>query len=149
MISNATLQANWTNVKEKIQHSWPELTDADIRECECDTRKLIARINHKTGATLPEIETVLESITMGESVMEKAMDDISKQTAAALESTQEAANAAYQQGQHLAEEAAESLREGYAETERYVRSKPLESVAICFGVGLLSGIVIGLSMRGR
>ncbi len=147
MISNAALQANWACAIEKIQHNWPELTAAEIHECDRDTRKLIARINHRTGATIPEIESVLESITMGEGVMEKAVEDFKKQAESAVESTQEAAHAAFEQGQHLADEAAARISEGYAETERMVRSKPLESVAICFGVGLISGLVIGLSMR--
>jgi len=145
VLTNQQLQANWPAAKEKIQHNWPELSDSDIRECDRDTRKLIARINHKTGATLPEIEAVLESIAMGEGIME----NLSKQATAAVESTQEAAAAALEQTQQSAEDLAASVQEGYAETERLVRSKPMESIAVCFGVGLISGVIIGLSMRGR
>jgi len=30
-----------------------------------------------------------------------------------------------------------------------VRQKPTESVAICFGVGVFVGLLVGLSLRGR
>jgi len=35
------------------------------------------------------------------------------------------------------------------ETERFVRNRPGESLLVCFGVGLMAGVVIALSLRSR
>jgi len=51
--------------------------------------------------------------------------------------------------QHTAQQAAETVRSGYHQTEEMVRRRPVESLAVCFGAGLLTGIVLGLSMRSR
>ena len=38
---------------------------------------------------------------------------------------------------------------GYNEAERFVRDRPGESLLVCFGVGLIAGVVIALSLRSR
>ena len=51
--------------------------------------------------------------------------------------------------QHTAQQAADQMRAGYDEAERFVRSRPGESLLVCFGVGLIAGVVIALSLRSR
>ena len=38
---------------------------------------------------------------------------------------------------------------GYDEAGRLVRSRPGESLLVCFGVGLIAGVVIAMSLRSR
>jgi ElaB/YqjD/DUF883 family membrane-anchored ribosome-binding protein len=51
--------------------------------------------------------------------------------------------------QHAAKQAADQMRAGYDEAGRLVRSRPGESLLVCFGVGLIAGVVIALSLRSR
>jgi len=51
--------------------------------------------------------------------------------------------------QHTAKQAADQMRTGYDEAERFVRNRPGESLLVCFGLGLITGVVIALSMRSR
>ncbi len=51
--------------------------------------------------------------------------------------------------QHTAKQAAGQVRAGYNEAERFVRDRPGESLLVCFGVGLITGVVIALSLRSR
>jgi len=51
--------------------------------------------------------------------------------------------------QHTAKQAAGQLRAGFNEAERFVRNRPGESLLACFGVGLIAGVVIALSLRSR
>ena len=51
--------------------------------------------------------------------------------------------------QHTAKQAADQVRGGYSEAERFVRNRPGESLLVCFGVGLITGVVIALSLRSR
>jgi ElaB/YqjD/DUF883 family membrane-anchored ribosome-binding protein len=41
------------------------------------------------------------------------------------------------------------MRGGYAQTERMVQQRPMESLAVGFGAGLITGVIIGLVMRSR
>jgi ElaB/YqjD/DUF883 family membrane-anchored ribosome-binding protein len=45
--------------------------------------------------------------------------------------------------------AAEAVRGGYAQTERMIQQRPMESLAVGFGAGLIAGVVIGLVLRSR
>jgi len=49
--------------------------------------------------------------------------------------------------QDTSRQAVDSLRDRYEDAEEMVRSRPTESVAVCFGVGLFVGLVLGLTMR--
>jgi ElaB/YqjD/DUF883 family membrane-anchored ribosome-binding protein len=51
--------------------------------------------------------------------------------------------------QDTAKQAADQMRSGYDEAERFVRNRPGESLLVCFGVGLIAGVVIALSLRSR
>jgi len=50
---------------------------------------------------------------------------------------------------HTAVQAAGQVRAGYDEAERFVRGRPGESMLVCFGVGVITGAVIALSLRSR
>jgi len=41
------------------------------------------------------------------------------------------------------------MRQGYEEAEKVVRQRPAESVAVCFGAGVLVGVFVGLMLRSR
>ena len=51
--------------------------------------------------------------------------------------------------QDTAKQAADQVRAGYDEAERFVRNRPGESLLVCLGVGLIAGVVIALSLRSR
>ncbi len=51
--------------------------------------------------------------------------------------------------QQLAIQAADQVRAGYIEAERFVRHRPGASLAVCFGAGLITGAVIALTLRSR
>ena len=51
--------------------------------------------------------------------------------------------------QHTAKQAADQVRAGYNEAERFVHNRPGESLLACFGLGLITGVVIALSLRSR
>ena len=50
---------------------------------------------------------------------------------------------------HTAVQGAGQVRAGYDEAERFVRGRPGESMLVCFGVGVITGAVIALSLRSR
>jgi ElaB/YqjD/DUF883 family membrane-anchored ribosome-binding protein len=47
------------------------------------------------------------------------------------------------------EQASESMKHGYEEAEAMIKERPAESAAVCFGVGMLVGVLLGLTLRSR
>jgi len=78
---------------------------------------------------------------------------MSGSAAAAIDTTAETvrdyAQHASETVQHTAKQAADQVRAGYNETERFVRNRPAESLLVCFGVGLIAGVAIALSLHSR
>ena len=81
------------------------------------------------------------------------LQEMSDSTAAAIgtaaETVRDYAQHASESVQHTAKQAADQMRTGYDEAERLVRNRPGESLLVCFGVGLIAGVVIALSLRSR
>jgi ElaB/YqjD/DUF883 family membrane-anchored ribosome-binding protein len=67
----------------------------------------------------------------------------------AAETVRDYAQHASESVQHTAQHAADQVRAGYDEAERFVRNRPGESLLVCFGAGLIAGVVIALSLRSR
>ncbi len=68
---------------------------------------------------------------------------------AAAETATDYAQQASEAVQHTAKQAADQVRAGYNEAERFVRDRPGESLLVCFGAGLITGVVIALALRSR
>ena len=81
------------------------------------------------------------------------LEEVSGNAAAAIGTAAEAvrdyAQHASESVQHTAKQAAGQVRAGYQEAERFVRNRLGESLLVCFGVGLIAGVVIALSLRSR
>jgi hypothetical protein len=50
--------------------------------------------------------------------------------------------------QQLAQQAGDSLRTGYEQSQQMVRRQPVESVLVCFAAGLVGGFCIAMALRG-
>jgi uncharacterized protein YjbJ (UPF0337 family) len=133
MVNRQILEGRWNELKGKIKERWGLLTDHELTQAEGDTDQLIGLIQQKTGASREHIEDELEDIL---ATAEQA-------NVAAREYAQRAAELAREQYAHLAE----NVRDGYAQAEDIVRRRPAESVAVAFGVGLITGVVVGMLTR--
>jgi len=47
------------------------------------------------------------------------------------------------------DQAGEALKQRYEDAEEMIKERPAESAAVCFGVGMLVGVVLGLALRSR
>lgn len=137
MVNRQILEGRWNELKGKIKERWGLLTDHELSQAEGDTEQLIGIIQQKTGAARENIEDELEDI------LASSAAGVERATAAAREYAQRAAEAARYQYEHMAQ----SVREGYGQAEGVVRRHPAESVAVAFGAGLITGIVVGMLTR--
>ena len=137
MINQQTLQGNWNEIKGKLRSKWGALTDDDLLVFNGNVDQLLGTIQRKTGEARESIEQFFEQFSAnGASAIGQAGETVRAYA-------QQAADAVQETSKH----AAASVREGYAEVENMVRQRPAESLAVCFGVGVITGVVVGLLLR--
>ena len=139
MTNQQILEGNWNEIKGKLRQKWGELTDDDLPQIRGDAEQIIGVIQRKTGETREAIEQYLQEISGS------AASAIGTAAAAMRGYAQHASETV----QHTAKQAADQVRAGYNEAERFVRDRPGESLLVCFGVGLITGVVLALSLRSR
>jgi len=144
MVNQQTLAGNWNDVKGRLRKKWGQLTNDDVQSFDGNVDRLIGMIQTRTGEARANVESFLEEITSsGASGISQAAESIREYAGQAREY---AGNAAETVGQY-SQQAADSLRQGYEEVERTVRNRPTESVAVCFGAGVLTGLLLALTFR--
>lgn len=139
MISQQTLQGNWNEIKGLLRSKWGELTDDDVTEFNGNVEQLLGTIQRKTGEGRESVEQFFEQFNSnGASAINRASETVRAGTQHAVDAVEETSH-----------RAAASVSEAYAEVEDMVRQRPIESIAICFGAGVITGVVVSLLLRGR
>lgn len=139
MINQQTLQGNWHEIQGKLRSKWGSLTDDDVKEFDGNVEQLIGKIQKKTGAARESIEQFFEQFASnGASAVSRAGEAVRAYAQKATDAVQETSH-----------QAADSVREGYADVEDMVRQRPAQSLAVCFGAGVITGVVISLLLRWR
>ena len=139
MTNQQILEGNWNEIKGKLRQKWAQLTDDDLLQFGGDADEIVGIIQRKTGEGREAIEQYLQEISgTAASAMGTAVGTV-------LDYAQHASETV----QHTAQNAADQMRAGYNEAERFVRNRPGESLAACFGAGLITGVVLTLLLRAR
>ncbi len=133
-VNQQVIQGSWNQIKGKLRERWGQVAEDELEEARGNVDQLVGLLQRRTGETRDEIETYLQKAAAdGASVVEQTKEAVVSAAGRTRESAQEMAN-----------RATESARAGYVQTEQVVRSRPVESLAVCFGAGLITGVVIGL-----
>src|SRR5262245_55070516 len=150
MVNQQTLQGNWNEIKGKLRSKWGQLTNDDLQQAHGNVDQLIGLIQRKTGEARSSVEHFLEEITAnGASAFGQAADTAREYAQQAVDTVQERSKQAAETFRRGYNQASESMREGYEQAEGMIRQRPAESAAVCFGVGMLCGVILGLALRGR
>ena len=124
MMNQQILEGNWNEIKGKLREKWGQLTDDDLPQIRGDAEQIIGAIQRKTGEAREAIERYLQ--------------EISGSAASAVGTARD-----------YAQHASDQVCAGYAKADRFVRDRPGASLLVCFGLGLITGVVIALSLRSR
>lgn len=133
-----TLEDQWSQIKRMIQDKWSEFSDGDFSQTRGSVEELIGLIQERTGEAREQVESYLNSISPDNDFLSKAQETVVRYAAVARD-TMDATT----------REAMDQAKAGYDQTERLVRDKPMESLAVGFGVGLLAGIVGGILLKSK
>jgi len=135
MTNQQILEGNWSEIKGKLRQKWGQLTDDDLPQIRGEADQIIGVIQRKTGEAREAIERYLQEASGSAAAATGTVGDYAQQAAETVQQT--------------ARQAADQVRAGYDAAERFVRERPKESLAVCFGVGVITGVVIALFLRSR
>lgn len=138
-INEQTLAGSWNELKGRVREEWGEITSDELESAKGSVDRVVGLIQRKTGEGREAVLRFIDEAT------KQGATGVSSAAAMAQEYGEDVAEAV----QQAAHSAAKSLRDGYAETERFVQNRPAESMAACFGIGLITGIVACLALRSR
>ena len=146
MVTRQQLEGKWNEVSGRIKEKWGVMTDDDLSRAEGSVERLVGVIQQKTGQAREEVERFLDSIVAGSRpAMERIASTAKDYAASARDYAAEAQDTMRRQYENVEQ----SISAGYQEAEECVRRRPVESVAIAFGAGLLSGVLVAALLRDR
>lgn len=150
MITREELKGRWNEIRGQIKEKWGQLTDDDLRQAEGNTDQLIGLIQRKTGEGREQITKFFDNITKqgGESAA-NMMDRAGQMANQAAETAQQYAQDASKYMQDGYEQASRSVQQGFEQAEETVRTRPVESLAVAFGTGVITGLLVALIVRSR
>jgi len=139
MIEQQTLQGNWNELKGLLRSKWGSLTDDDLAVFNGNVDQLVGTIQRITGEARDGIEQFLEQVTAdGAAAIRRTGETVRAGTQTAVDAVQATSH-----------KAAGAMRDTYAEAEQMVVRSPAKSLAVCFGVGVITGAIVGLLLRRR
>ena len=150
MVNEQTLQGNWNELKGKLRNKWGQLTNDDLQQAQGNVDSLVGMIQRRTGEARSAIEKFLEEATAGGgNAFNQAAETARDYAHQAMEAMQDRSKQATETFRRGYDQAADQVRRGYEQTEEMIKDRPAESAAVCFGVGMLVGVILGLSLRSR
>lgn len=139
MVTRQELEGQWSQVKGKLQERWGALTDDELQRVKGNANELIGVIQQRTGETRRAVEDFLAT----------AVNEGAGRAQQAVDSAREYADHAMHAAKDAYNEAGAHLSSGVQQAQQVVRHRPMESVAVAFGAGLMAGIVAGLILRSN
>lgn len=142
MPSREQLQGHWNEVKGRLKEHWGQLTDDDLRQVEGDADQLVGMVQRKTGAGRGEVEKFIDGLLSG-SMSDQAAEKLHHYADAAQGFADDASRYARDQARRFAEQSSDYS----AQLASTVRSRPAESLAIAFGLGIAAGAFFFLGRK--
>jgi len=130
MIKTQEVQGQWNQIKGKVKERWGHLTDDDLRIADGNLDQLIGRIQQRTGEARSTIESFL--------------NDLAEHAGEPLQKVQAYAENAAEKAREGYDYVRDQAQQGYGRVERAVYDHPGSSMAAVFGLGLITGCVVGM-----
>ncbi|MBB3204692.1 uncharacterized protein YjbJ (UPF0337 family) [Rhodopirellula rubra] len=142
MTNREEIKGHWNEVKGRLKEHWGQLTDDDLSQAECNAEQLVGVVQQKTGATRREIENFIDGLYNG-SVSDQAAETVQHYADAAHRLADDASRYARVQADRIA-----ACSSDYSQRVAHtVRTRPAESMAIAFGLGIAAGALFFLGRK--
>ncbi len=139
MVSRDKMMGNWNGIVGSIKQRFGEFTKDELTRVEGNFEQLVGLVQRKSGKSREEIGSFISECcdTAG-----KTYNQVANRAA------------------HYVDAAGDSLRENYDRvaseakkgldyTAQSVGRRPMESLALAVGAGIVAGIMLGISMSSR
>lgn len=133
MLTKEEVQGGWTEMKGKIKEIWGQINDDELLDFKGDFEQLVGMIHSQTGQSKQEIEQQLNKLN-------SQLRPMLAQAKQYMEETK-------QMAADMASQVRESVAAGHEGAQEIVRQRPMQSLAVVFGTGLVAGLVVGLLCR--
>jgi uncharacterized protein YjbJ (UPF0337 family) len=132
------LQGRWNLLKGELKRRWGELSEDDLKWGDGNIDKLVGRIQQRTGETRESIEKFLEQLTsQGSSAVSSAAESVGNYA-------NEFSHRLRDHYSNISEQACE----GYLSARNVISRNPVQWMGIAFGIGVLTGLLMGGSVGG-
>ena len=122
------MNGKWNQFRGLIKQRWRELTEDDLQLLEGSIEQMVGRIEQKTGEGREAIESFFSDLTSrGSTAMAHAANSVDQ----------------------YARQVGDRVRGRYDLMEDVVRQDPAKSIALVFGIGVVTGLIAGLAIRSR
>ena len=128
MVDQTNGESHWNQLVAFIKQKWNELSDSDLQQLQGDLQGVVALVQERTGLKRELIEAELDAVLK----KGKLLVDQASQAAS-----------------DMAGNASDVVQQQREQAEELIKSRPVQSVAAAFGVGLVAGVVVGLVLRSR
>lgn len=135
MTTKQELSGKWKSISGAVKEKYGAITDDDLRRVEGDLNQLAGLIQQKTGQSREQVEAFFDECCA-------SSDSLMGQAAQVASDAGESIREGYSQ-------AAEQARRGYQSTVKTMSRHPLESTGVALGLGLVVGVLLGLSIGAQ
>jgi uncharacterized protein YjbJ (UPF0337 family) len=139
MITKEEMQGSWNQLVGEVQKRYSNISGDELSAVKGNVNQLAGLIQRKTGVAKEEVEQFLDGIAGNAS---RSFDRISGAVQQYAGTAGEAVRDGYERLQ-------ERSHDGYEAARRVVKTSPVESMLVVFGVGLVAGLFAGASIFGR
>ena len=144
MVNTQVLQGQWNQVRGQLKKKWGQLTDDDLRLSNGNIDQVIGRIQHKTGEAREAVEGFLDELTSHGALVISHAAEVPASSLARLPTVlargmQRSPSRRREGYNRISGE----FERGYEVSRDMIRDNPARAVATAFGVGVLTGVVVG------
>lgn len=126
------LQGHWNQLKGDLQKKWGQLTDDDLRWASGNIDQLIGKIQQRTGESREAIESYLDKLaSQGSQTVSSAVESVGSY----------AQEVSHRLRDHYGD-ISDQAREGYYTAQDAIGRNPLPWMAVAFGIGVLTGVLV-------
>ncbi len=139
MITKDQLLGNWNNIVGSIKEKFGDFSADELARVEGNFEQLVGLVQRKSGQSRDQISSFLTECceTVG-----STYGRVSNRASQYIDSAGETMHDQYSR-------VASEAKKGLDYTAKSVGRRPLESLAIALGSGVIAGVLLGLSMSNR
>lgn len=141
MITKQEMQGKWKEIKGGLREKFGQITDDEFEKVGGNYEQLVGMIERRSGEARRNIETYLDQLAQGgQNLASQAANMASN----AANTVRDYANTAGGAVKETYDQVASNVKDGMGHAEDMVKRRPVESIAITLGAGIVVGAILGL-----